>query len=212
MLSVYVIVFRMVKVYLHSIAHVGPSDRRSRWELCIVCGYSISTCIISQSLYFTVGSLSATLALVPPPHSSDYVGGLLCPLPEALESDAVECTTNCLADGCEAEHERCCPTTPGCRDCVEAIATANRLCQDETGNYTISPLTTFLNEEKCEFWWDVVLTPSAYTHVRIHAVYVQLDISTAITCKRTALIHHQLLLVEIAAMVTGMFVQESLPS
>lgn len=91
-----------------------------------------------------------------PPPGSDYVGGFLCPLPEALESDAVpECSTNCPADGCEAEHNmryRCCPTTPGCQDCVEATATDNRLCQDETGNYTISPLTTSLNEEECEFW------------------------------------------------------------
>lgn len=113
--------------------------------------YYIATCITPQSLYFTVGLLSGALAVQPPP-SSHYVGELLCPLPEVLQSDAVQCTTECPADGCEAEHERCCSTSSGCRDCIVAIDTDSRLCQDASGNHTISPMTTFFNEEECDFW------------------------------------------------------------
>lgn len=134
----------------------------------------MATC--TQYSYFTVGSLTSTLASLEP-HGSDYVGGFLCPLPEPLQSDVVvECSTSCPAGGCGTENMQCCPTTPGCHNCIEATATDSGLCVDEAGNRTIIPLTTFLNGEECEFWWAVTITHMAVTCILssayIHSICV----------------------------------------
>ena len=96
--------------------------------------------------------LPVTLAQVTP-HGSEYVGAYLCPLPTPAESDDVACTTSCSREvGCDVDSMQCCPTTPGCRDCTEAVATDAGHCEDEDGNESITPLATFLNEDDCEFW------------------------------------------------------------
>ena len=86
------------------------------------------------------------------PQGSQYVGGFLCPPPQPTEaSDAVpDCSTNCsITDGCDGEGMRCCPTTPGCRDCIEAVATDTSRCEDEDG-VGVAPLAITL--EECELW------------------------------------------------------------
>lgn len=82
------------------------------------------------------------------PHGSDYIDGFLCPLPPPIDGSESDCTSTCNVDECDADTHRCCPTTPGCKDCIEAVATDENRC--EIDGEAVSPLYTFVDD--CEFW------------------------------------------------------------